>query len=213
MTMLKHFTSTKEKLLITLKKSNESSMKDIMKNFELSEIAIRRHLQDLIREDLVKERSVKQDIGRPYKVYFLTTKGHEIFPNQYKQLPIEILNDLEELHGKDVVHDLLDKRKERELEKFLSQLTACDFDEKIEQLVNLQKQNGYMIELNKTEEGYDIINYNCPIYNVATSYIHICSNERETLERIFPNSKVISHSQISAGDCNCKWTIHRPTSK
>src|SRR5690625_4717401 len=81
--MIKSFTSTKRKLLIVLKKSNESSMKEIMQHFNLSEIAIRRHLHDLIREQLVEEHSVKQEIGRPFKVYRLTTKGHELFPNQY----------------------------------------------------------------------------------------------------------------------------------
>lgn len=211
--MIKSFTSTKEKLLIILKKSNESSMKEIMEHFDLSEIAIRRHLRDLIREQLVIEESVKQNIGRPYKVYRLTSKGHEMFPNQYKQLPLEFLNDIEELHGEEAINELLNKRKERENTKFLSKLTSDEFDERIKQLTDIQSKSGYLIELNEVEDGYEIINYNCPIYNVASSYIKVCSNEKETLEKIFPNSEVKSHSKISEGDTCCKWTIYRPKSE
>lgn len=208
--MIKNFTSTKEKILVVLKKAHESSMKDIMEFFDLSEIAIRRHLRDLIRQQLVSEQSVKQEIGRPYKVYRLTQKGHDIFPNQYKQLPLQMLQDLEELYGEDLVKKLFDKRKEREIEQFSSQINANNFNERIKQLVNLQTENGQMIELNQVENGYEIINYNCPIYNIASSYVHVCTNEKEVLERVFPNSEIVSHKKIADGDCHCKWTISRP---
>lgn len=211
--MIKNVTSTKEKLLIILKKSHETTIKDIMEHFKVSEIAIRRHLQNLIREGLVKEQSVKQRIGRPYKVYCLTTKGHEVFPNQYKELPVQFLSDLEDLHGEEAVHDLLKKRKMREEKQFLSKIKSNDFDGRMKEMVNLQSEKGYMIDLKKVENGYELINYNCPIYNIATSYIQVCSNEKETLKKVFPNSKVTAHSQISAGDCCCKWTVHRPISE
>lgn len=208
--MIKNFTSTKEKILVVLKKAHESSMKDIMEFFDLSEIAIRRHLRDLIRQKLVSEQSVKQEIGRPYKVYRLTQKGHDIFPNQYKQLPLQMLQDIEELYGEDLVKKLFDKRKEREIEQFSSQINANNFNERIKQLVNLQTENGQMIELNQVENGYEIINYNCPIYNIASSYVHVCTNEKEVLERVFPNSEIVSHKKIADGYCHCKWTISKP---
>lgn len=210
MILVKNFTSTKDKLLVVLKKANESSMKDIMEHFDLSEIAIRRHLRDLIRQELVVEQSVKQDIGRPYKLYRLTSKGHDVFPNQYKQLPLQLLKDIEELHGEDMVEALLDKRKERELKQFSLRLTDENFDNQIQQLVSLQTESGYMIELNEVENGYEIINYNCPLYNVASSYVQVCVNEKEVLEKLFPDSEVTSHDKIVEGDCRCKWVISRP---
>lgn len=211
--MLKSFTSTKERLLKVLKRANESSMKDIMEHFELSEIAIRRHLQDLIRNRLVEERSVRQEVGRPYKVYRLTDKGRGIFPNQYKQLPVELLQDLEETQGKAAVTSLLEKRKERERERFSSRIKSKDFDKRIHELVQVQKDNGYMVELNKIKNGYEIINYNCPIDNIASSYLQICHHEKEVYSSIFSNCVVKSHSKIAEGDCRCKWTIFKPEAK
>jgi len=203
-------TSTKERLLTILKKESSSSMKGIMEHFDVSEIAIRRHLRDLVRQQLVEERSVKQDIGRPFHVYSLTSKGHETFPNQYKELPVEFLQDLEALQGEAVVKDLLSKRREREEDYYVSKLSSNDFIKRIKELVDLQTEKGYMIELNETEDGFEITNYNCPIFNVASSYVQVCSNEKEMLEKIFPNSKVESHSKIAEGDSHCKWSISKP---
>lgn len=208
--MLKSFTSTKERLLTVLKRANESSMKDIMEHFELSEIAIRRHLQDLIRNRLVEERSIKQEVGRPYKVYRLTDKGRVIFPNKYKELPVELLQDLEELHGEAIVSDLLEKRKQREESRFLARIKSDDFDQRINQLVRFQEENGYMVELNEIKNGYEIVNYNCPIDNIASSYLQLCTHEKELYETIFSDCVVKSHSRIAEGDCKCKWTIFRP---
>lgn len=204
-------TPTKQKLLNILKKENECSMKEIMENFSISEVAIRRHLRDLIQQDLVKERTVKQEIGRPYHLYELTKKGHDTFPNQYEQLPLEILKDIETLHGSEGVSDLLGKRKERELDMYQKQLKSHSLDERIEKMIEIQSERGYMPEFERTPEGdYKIKNYNCPIYNIASSYGEICRNEKDVLKRLFPNSEVISHSQISKGEKYCSWTIKKP---
>src|SRR5690625_3084373 len=123
--------TTKDKILYILKKDNEISIKELMEYFTISEVAIRRHLNDLIREQFVKEKVVKQSIGRPYHLYSLTSKGHETFPNQYDQLPVELLKDLEDLHGEEVVNDVLKKRIEREEEELIEQLAnSDDFEEK-----------------------------------------------------------------------------------
>src|SRR5699024_9473672 len=64
------------------------------------------------------------------------------------------------------------------------------------------------------EEGnIQIINYHCPIFNLASEYDVICSHEREIYRDIFPDSEVISHENLSAGGKCCKWTITNPEKK
>lgn len=73
--MLSHLKSTKEKLLFILKRDSEASIKEIMDYFTISNVAVRRHLNDLIREGFVAERTEKQEIGRPYLIYSLTKRA------------------------------------------------------------------------------------------------------------------------------------------
>jgi len=204
-------TTTKEKILHILKKDSEIAIKDLMDYFSISEVAIRRHLNDLIRQGFVKDRIVKQDIGRPYHLYSLTGKGHDTFPNQYDQLPIELLKDLESLQGKNAVTELLLKRKKREEEEYSSQLQDEEFDEKIKKIVDLQEEKGYMMNIEKKADGgYEIKNFNCPIYNLASSFGQICTNEKEMYATLFPRSKVTAHSCMTKGEKYCRWVITKP---
>ena len=107
-------TPTKQRLLTILKKANDLTITEIMEHFTISEIAVRKQLHELVQQGFVKQQSHKQKLGRPYLTYDLTQKGHETFPNQYKSIPVELLEDLEELHGPQAVRALLDKHGERE---------------------------------------------------------------------------------------------------
>src|SRR5699024_11991911 len=108
---LKKLAKTKQKLLEVIKKSGRITYDEIMVHFTISEIAVRKHLHELEKDGLIKKESVKQKIGRPYHVYELTGEGHTLFPNQYKQLPLDLLKDLEVLQGREAVSDLLRQRK------------------------------------------------------------------------------------------------------
>lgn len=208
---MKKHASAKEKLLNVLKKDHESTIKDIMVYFTISEIAVRRHLRELEQQGFVKKEEVKQDIGRPYHVYLLTEKGHQTFPNQYEQLPLELLKDLEDIQGKQAVTDVLAKRMEREKELFREHIKSDDFDEKIAAVAEIQDEKGYMIEYKKTAKGdYEVTNYNCPILNIASSYRQLCSNEKKVLSEVFTHSDVISETCITRGDHYCKWIITKP---
>ncbi|MEI3605482.1 DeoR family transcriptional regulator [Pseudogracilibacillus sp. SE30717A] len=203
--------TTKEKVLQILKKDNEISIKNIVDYFTISEVAVRRHLNDLIRQGFVKERLVKQNIGRPYYLYSLTGKGHDTFPNQYEELPMELLEDLEELQGKEAVSELLLQRKKREEKELLHRLTTNNFDEKINDMIAVLEEKGYMLEYEKTAAGdYEIRNFNCPIYNLASNYVEICKNEKDIYKGLFPNSDVISTSCMTKGGKYCCWKVTKP---
>lgn len=208
---LNKHTSTKQKLLHVLKRKDCMSMKEIMVHFAISEIAIRKHLRELVSQGFMKEKAVKQEIGRPYHLYSLTTKGHATFPNQHEQLPLELLKDLEAIKGNEVVDDLLLRRKQREEVEIIQQLAEANFDDKVQHLIGYQNAKGYMIEYEKTADGdYAIKNYNCPIYNLASSYQQICNHELEMYRNIFEESKVDSSSCLTTGDHYCCWVIKQP---
>src|SRR5690625_85033 len=207
--MDKHI-STKEKILFQLKKSKsaESTIKEIMEPFTISETAVRKHIQELISTEFIKERVVKQEIGRPYHLYSLTSKGHATFPNQKDELPVDLLQDLEEVGGKTVVDELLLKRKEREEKELIQALEHLDVDKKISQLTALQNDKGYMMEYKKRADGnYEIINYNCPIYNLASSYKQVCQNENGMIKKIFIGEEVEANACIVKGDHYCGWIL------
>ncbi|MCF3943260.1 helix-turn-helix transcriptional regulator [Oceanobacillus alkalisoli] len=203
--------TTKERLILILKKNKAVTMDELMAFFTISEPAVRKHLHELESEELIKKRKHKQKIGRPFYTYELTEKGHGQFPNQYEQLPVELLHDLEELQGPELVTALLDKRMEREEDELLTKLDGKDFDEKVHHLVEAQNNVGYMIEVEKTSDGdYILTNYNCPIVNIAKAYQQVCSNEKIMYNRLFHESNVVPEEYITTGSHICRWVIKAP---
>lgn len=213
---MKGFVSTKEKILQCLKldREHESTLKEIVVHFTISETAVRKHLQELISQGYIRERTIKQEIGRPYHLYSLTSKGHLTFPNQHDDLPLQMLRDLEEVGGQHVVNELLLKRKEREQDVLVKEIEHVSFAEKVKELTRIQNDRGYMMEFEETSEGdYELTNYNCPIYNIASCYDQICTNEKNMLTNIFPKSDVDFHSCIATGGKYCGWHITNPSNK
>src|SRR5690625_1198234 len=112
-----------------MKKESEIYIKSVMEYFTISNVAVRRHLNDLIREGFVAEKTIKQSIGRPFIVYSLTQKGHETFPNRYEKFSQDILQDIEQIGGDEAVQAVLTARKEREESELTSALVNKRFDE------------------------------------------------------------------------------------
>ncbi|WP_068672805.1 metalloregulator ArsR/SmtB family transcription factor [Oceanobacillus sp. Castelsardo] len=202
--------SPKQRILHLLKKNHSMTIEGIMEHFTISEVAVRKHIHELEKQGLLTKQAKKQSIGRPYYQYILTKAGHGTFPNQLKTLPLDLLKDLEEIQGSEVVNDLLKKRMQREIDYYESLITSESLAERINQVIHIQNENGYLIEVEKTEQGeFEIRNYNCPILSIASKYDQICENEINMLEQLFSNGTVSVHSLITKGSHVCKWTIKK----
>lgn len=202
--------TTKEKVLYILKKDGEVSMRELADYFTISDIAVRKHVQSLLWDGFIKKRRKRQEIGRPYHLYSLTKKGHHTFPNQYDKLPVKLLEDLEELEGKKVVENLLRHHKLQEEKEFASKLPAEGFDERMEAMIRLQEEKGYMMDYSKNETGdYEMKIFNCPIYNLASEFDQVCANEETMYQNLFPNSEVNITSHLTKGAKFCSWTISK----
>lgn len=203
---MKHPSRKKQELLMLLKKNGSLTFEEIMSHFTISEPALRKHIHQLERENLIEKKSHKQKIGRPFYTYHLTKQAHQLFPNQNEQLPLQLLQDLEDLYGKSAVKKLLNQRMKREKNIYESNCDSDNLEEKLEEVVRIQNENGYMAELYKHENGVmELINYHCPIYNLAHSYGQVCANEKSMYEQLFPDFSIKIHSNIVAGDHACKW--------
>lgn len=209
---MKNCKTTKDQLLMLLKKNDGITIEEIMEYFSISEPAIRKHLHEMERQGLVLKNAQKQKIGRPFFTYDLTEKGHGLFPNQYESLPVELLEDLEALQGPEAVKALLNKRMEREKQELQRELIEADkFEDKVQILVQLQNSSGYMVEIEREANGdYKLRNFNCPIANIAHKYTQVCSNEKQIYKSVFEDSEVIPKTYITAGDNVCTWIIKEP---
>jgi DeoR family suf operon transcriptional repressor len=203
--------STKQEMLKILKVEKRLTVSELAKRLAISEMAVRRHLHTLERDGLVRTTLVRQGMGRPTKVYELSEKGEELFPQHYKQIALDLLKDLETVVGKGTVETLFRARTKRMKEQYQHDFMGKPFDEKITKLFELQNEQGYMTKLQKDEQGfYHLIAHHCPISEIAKEYRLICSCELQLFKQLLNTSEVVLQSCITKGDDVCHYQIKEP---
>lgn len=184
--------STRDQILNLLKVNKQLTVSEMSKHLDITEMAVRRHLNTLERDNIIETNLLRQAMGRPTNVYFLTKSGQEMFPRNYAPLTVDLLRDIEDLSGQEMVDQLFERRKDRLKEKYADRITGHKtLDDKVAELAKLQNENGYMVEWEKDCEGnYIFKEYNCPISEIAQEYPVACSSELSLFQELLGTDEV-----------------------
>ncbi|MEX1031664.1 MAG: metalloregulator ArsR/SmtB family transcription factor [Paenibacillaceae bacterium] len=203
-----HDFSTHRLLLTMMKKSEPLSVGDMAKQLNITEMAVRRHLNNMERDGLVETTLVRQPMGRPSNKYSLTAHSENQFPNNYHNLTLDLLEELELGSGEGVINQLFDKRKDKLIGKYASRMPDHQsLQDKVATLTQIQNDNGYMAVWEQDEQGNYVINeFNCPIAQVANKYNHACQSELALFSELL--SVEVERVECLAKDGKkCKYVI------
>lgn len=200
-------TSTRKQLLTMMKTNGSLTVGDMAKRLGITEMAVRRHLNTLERDGLAETKILRQAMGRPTHLYSLTTLADDLFPKNYHHLTLDLLGELEAEEGQERISRLFEKRKEKMLDKYADRLDGKELAERIQELADIQNANGYMVELDKSDEGHYVLNeFNCPIAQVANKYEEACHCELNLFERLL-GADVERTECLSKGGNKCSYSI------
>ncbi|MGD8192084.1 helix-turn-helix transcriptional regulator [Brevibacillus ginsengisoli] len=200
--------STRDQILHMLKLKGSLSVSDMATELGITEMAVRRHLNTLERDKLIKSSLVRQAMGRPTNVYSLSQEADEMFPRNYHDLTLDFLEDIEAIDGMDKV-DLLFQRREDRLEEKYRQYINGELENRVARLTEMQNQKGYMVDWEKDEQTgtYYIKEFNCPISQVARQFTQACSCELSLFKRVL-EADVEQTSCMAKGGDNCVYKIN-----
>jgi len=86
--------------------------------------------------------------------------------------------------GKEGIMDLLGERQAQLFLQYNQRLNSLEFEDKINELAKIRDQEGYIAEskkINKKDQRngtYELLEYNCPILQVAEKHGSMCSRDR-----------------------------------
>lgn len=212
--LMKKPKTTRQTIVELLKKNKELSVSGLKEFLDITEMAVRKHLTKLESEQYITSRSIRQPMGRPVIFYSLTTKGHDTFPNSYDKIVVELLQDIHENMGDEAIDVLFKNREERLRKKYSRRIFKDDtLIERVENLVDVQSENGYMAEFSKPDEvDTDTITfeqYNCPIAAIADRYDKPCHYELELFKEVLETDSVERVECIAKGGKSCKYIIQK----
>lgn len=186
-----------------LKTAGPLGVSEMAKRLAITEMAVRRHLNTLERDGYIDSHMVRQSMGRPMHVFRLTEAAEDLFPKNYHTLTLDLLGELEDSR---TVGKLFGKRKEKLLHKYVAGMEGKTLEERVGKLAEIQNANGYMADWERTENGFVLQEFNCPISQVANQYDEACECELQLFEELL-ETKVERSDCLAKGGCKCVYHI------
>jgi predicted ArsR family transcriptional regulator len=203
------YSDPKKKLLYYLKVMQQARLQELAKSMKISKMAVHKHLAQLQKRGLVDNILIREGVGRPKMQYRLTSKSKTIFPKSYGALAVCALDFIEKKMGKEGVKKVLRERQVELFDKYYERLKTLNFDQKVRELAKIRDEEGYIAESRKEKRRngiHTLLEYNCPILEIAENHWEACSTETELFEKLL-GAKIETTHRAAKGDTLCKFVI------
>ena len=201
---------TRGKIISLLKRSNGMTASQIAEALDLHSVTVRQHLSVLERDGYIDHDRERTGRGRPKHIYHLTKKAAELFPSDYQQFAINLLDTLSVIEGQEKVEELLTQQMEAKIERYFKDIEGKSLVERIKLLEGFLNEEGYMVEVEETPDktAYILREHNCALKLVANKYHQICHNELTLFQRLL-GVPVERQCHIGAGAHFCGYKIFK----
>ena len=204
---LSGYRGIRSEILLALKKAQPLSAHRLADQFSVSANALRRHLELLEHDGVVRHASHARGVGAPVFEYSLTSEGESLFPSAYVAALIEALEAVKQHAGSKGVVEMFRKRWEALATEARPELEKLPMGERTQLLAALLSAQGYMAEaVVLSDTNATIIEHNCAIRAVAERYPEICDAEADFLE-MMTGGVVQRHQHILKGCNACEYQV------
>jgi predicted ArsR family transcriptional regulator len=200
---------TRRAVLEQLKLNGPRTVAQLREALNVTGVAVRRHLDALERDGVVRQTSRSSGRGRPAHVYSLTELGHDLFPRNYHQLVVQLLEAVGDRFGREAVEALFAHRREVLAELYRARTAGKDLPGLASEVAAIQDENGYMADCQAIEgERWLVQEHNCAIARVAKVHPPACANELALFRQLAgPDVQVDRVAHMQAGDSVCAYVF------
>ncbi len=197
---------TRRAIVHLLKQEGALDAQALAARLHLSAMAVRQHLYALQEEHLITYHEAPRPLGRPAKLWQLTSAADRLFPEAYAELTVSLLTSVTEAFGAAGLERLLDVRTHQQIVAYRQQLAGQDtLRQRVETLAAIRTDEGYMAEVQAQADGsFLLIEKHCPICAAAVACTGLCGKELEVFRAVLGQDVVIErmeHMVVGARRC------------
>ncbi|UQA96121.1 helix-turn-helix transcriptional regulator [Streptomyces halobius] len=195
-----------------------STAAELALRLELTQAAVRRHLDALAAEGVVEPREKRvygaRGRGRPAKAFALTDCGRDAFDQAYDQLAVDALRWIAQTAGggemgEAAVAAFARARLATQAESYRAAVEAAEPEARTRALAEALTADGYAATARSapnSQLGEQLCQHHCPVAHVAERYPQLCEAETEVFSRLL-GTHVQRLATIAHGDGVCTTFI------
>ena len=168
----------------------------------LTGMAVRQHLYELQKQEVVESEEEARPIGRPAKVWRLTALANRWFPNGYLQLSVDLLHSVRATFGDEGLGRVLEDLKHNQIIKYREHLSDADsLRDRLQKLVMIRMNEGYFPEIQEQEDGsFLFVQKHCPIAEAVAFSSRFTDNELELFQSVLGDHVTIERVEYLLSD-------------
>jgi predicted ArsR family transcriptional regulator len=173
---------TTSKLLSLLRRSR-LTITALADALHLTDNAVRTHIAALERDGIVEHVGTERRTGgKPARVYGLTGEGEELFPKAYALVLGGLVEELARVGGWERATTLLRAVGQRAAPA--ASAASADREGRVAAAATALRSLGGDVEVQRTERGYTLQGYGCPLSAVTMKHPEVCALARALVEEI-----------------------------
>ncbi|MFI2186604.1 helix-turn-helix transcriptional regulator [Streptomyces sioyaensis] len=205
---------TRNKVARSILDHGPSTAAELALRLELTQAAVRRHLDALAAEGVVEPREKRvygtRGRGRPARAFALTDCGRDAFDQAYDQLATDALRWIAQSagggeKGEAAVAAFARARLAAQAEGYRKEVEAAEPEARTEALAKALTADGYAATARSAPNpqlGEQLCQHHCPVAHVAEQYPQLCEAETEVFSRLL-GTHVQRLATIAHGDGVC----------
>lgn len=176
----------RDRVLLQLKTRGTQAAAQLARRLAITPMAVRQHLAALEAEELVVWEDQRRGVGRPTRIWSLTPRAAERFPDTHADLTVDLLASMKDAFGEDGIDKLLSARMRRQLDAYKKRIPArtAPLAKRVASLATLRREEGYMAEWRRDGDGFMLIENHCPICAAAAACQGLCRDELALFRRV-----------------------------
>ena len=198
-------------ILISLKRRGASTIAQLAEQLGLTGEAVRQQLLQLQREGWLEARITRANesrrTGRPATTYSLTEAGDHLFPKHYDALNISMMDAITEEFGPEGLKRVLEKITDVKVGVKETALRPLSLPARMQALKDWYLKDDPHMAVEPVENGYRLIERNCPYINTAMNRPSLCSISVNALTKVL-GVRVAREEKFQNGDGRCVFRVY-----
>ncbi|MFP5345692.1 MAG: helix-turn-helix transcriptional regulator [Actinomycetes bacterium] len=187
--------STRARVARAIGEDGPVTASELARTLGLTPAAVRRHLDAMLADDLIAERTppvLHRRPGRPAKAFVLSAAGHAAMTNAYDDLAVSALRFVATRHGRDAVREFAAERVAGLERRYAEHVRSAGetTEERASALAGALSADGYAATTRPVgspgtrASAVQLCQGHCPVQHVAAEFPELCEAEAAAFSRL-----------------------------